>query len=389
MSQARTNKLKFSFAFVFLVLVVAVNFNILIRFFFQNNAPLCDVNHILLATVTIALTLLLRFSLFSYFRLLEKKIEENESTIEELVSKNDFFRLLSENSNDMIHFNDAGGFIKYINPVTTKLLGYEPHEMINQPAQDFIHSDDRQGIYEDMEKVVNGEDIPAREIRILKKNEEWLDVEVKGFSFSINDRQFYLGAVLRDITNRKKKEKLTRIQKEWEQTFNTMSDFVSVHDEDFTVIKVNSALCDFLNKSPEEILGKKCYQVFHGTDAPVDKCPHAQAQELNRSVTTEINDPAIGVPLQVTCSPFFSEENEFIGSVHIARRTTNRLTKFKPKRHSDKTLIPICASCKDIRTEKNSWTKVEEYIQKTYGGMFTHCICKSCQKKLYPEFTRD
>ena len=176
-----------------------------------------------------------------------------------------------------------------------------------------------------------------------------------------------------------------RIKKEWEQTINTMTDYVSVHDKKFKILKVNNALCDFLHKKPEEIIGKYCYQVFHNTEKPIAGCPHEKSIKTNHAVTMEINDSGIGVPLQVTCSPFYNEKNEFQGSFHIARSITGRSTK-QIKSPPDKPLVSICASCKNIRNQDNIWERVEEYFQKHCRVTFTHCICNKCQKNLYPEF---
>ena len=47
-------------------------------------------------------------------------------------------------------------------------------------------------------------------------------------------------------------------------------------------------------------------------------------------------------------------------------------------------IIPICASCKNIRDDKGFWRKVESYFKKHSEVKFTHGICPDCAKKLYP-----
>jgi K+-sensing histidine kinase KdpD len=49
-------------------------------------------------------------------------------------------------------------------------------------------------------------------------------------------------------------------------------------------------------------------------------------------------------------------------------------------------LLPICAQCKNIRDDKGYWNRVEIYIRKHSSAEFTHCICPTCAKALYPEF---
>jgi PleD family two-component response regulator len=49
-------------------------------------------------------------------------------------------------------------------------------------------------------------------------------------------------------------------------------------------------------------------------------------------------------------------------------------------------LLPICASCKDIRTDEGYWIKVESYFKSRSDLNFTHGICPGCLKKLYPKY---
>jgi len=49
-------------------------------------------------------------------------------------------------------------------------------------------------------------------------------------------------------------------------------------------------------------------------------------------------------------------------------------------------LLPICASCKKIRTDQGYWMQLEEYISEHSAATFTHGICPECAKKLYGEF---
>lgn len=48
-----------------------------------------------------------------------------------------------------------------------------------------------------------------------------------------------------------------------------------------------------------------------------------------------------------------------------------------------KGLIPICASCKQIRDDQGYWFQVEDYITKNTDAAFTHSICPECMERLY------
>lgn len=49
-------------------------------------------------------------------------------------------------------------------------------------------------------------------------------------------------------------------------------------------------------------------------------------------------------------------------------------------------LLPICASCKKIYTEKGSWEDIEKYFKEHADVNFTHGCCPDCARKLYPEY---
>jgi hypothetical protein len=48
-------------------------------------------------------------------------------------------------------------------------------------------------------------------------------------------------------------------------------------------------------------------------------------------------------------------------------------------------LLPICASCKKIRDDKGYWNQLESYFRTHSSVEFTHSICPSCMKELYPD----
>jgi CheY-like chemotaxis protein len=46
-------------------------------------------------------------------------------------------------------------------------------------------------------------------------------------------------------------------------------------------------------------------------------------------------------------------------------------------------LIPICAGCKNIRSDDGSWKMIEEYITNHSAASFSHGMCPTCMDKFY------
>jgi HAMP domain-containing protein len=47
-------------------------------------------------------------------------------------------------------------------------------------------------------------------------------------------------------------------------------------------------------------------------------------------------------------------------------------------------ILPICSSCKRIRTEEGNWTQLEAFIREHSEAEFSHSMCSDCGSKLYP-----
>ncbi len=47
-------------------------------------------------------------------------------------------------------------------------------------------------------------------------------------------------------------------------------------------------------------------------------------------------------------------------------------------------LLPICASCKDIKTERGDWQSIESYVTQHSEADFSHGLCPKCARNLYP-----
>jgi len=48
-------------------------------------------------------------------------------------------------------------------------------------------------------------------------------------------------------------------------------------------------------------------------------------------------------------------------------------------------MLPICASCKNIRDKKGRWHRIESYLKGHSEVEFSHSICPDCARDLYPD----
>jgi PAS domain S-box-containing protein len=119
-------------------------------------------------------------------------------------------------------------------------------------------------------------------------------------------------------------EKTKHAAEEWRSTFDSIKDPVSIHDKDFRIVRANKAFADTFGTEIREIIGKKCYEIIHGTEGPWPNCPHSQTMGSGKAATEEFFEPRLGRYLQVSASPRLNDSREVIGSVHIIQDITER-----------------------------------------------------------------
>lgn len=69
----------------------------------------------------------------------------------------------------------------------------------------------------------------------------------------------------------------------------------------------------------------------------------------------------------------------------LVRQRTAELTKALAQVKTLTGLLPICASCKNIRDDRGYWKQIEVYIKEHSNAEFSHGICPDCAARLYPE----
>ncbi len=165
--------------------------------------------------------------------------------------------------------------------------------------------------------------------RSLKQNEEKLRKARDELEVRVSERTAELVSTntrLRlEIADRQQAQKETeRVAHEWEETFNSIRDLISIHDRDFRIIRGNKAVADAFKMKPEDLAGKYCYKIFHGTEESWPDCPHQKVIETGKPVRQELFEPHLKTFLEVSVSPVLNDRGELLGTVHVAKDITKR-----------------------------------------------------------------
>jgi len=85
---------------------------------------------------------------------------------------------------------------------------------------------------------------------------------------------------------------------------------------------VNKAMADRLGLTPEEAVGKPCYEYVHGTDEAPSFCPHEKLLKDRQVHRAEIHEEKLDGDFNISVSPIFDANNGLVGSVHVMRDIT-------------------------------------------------------------------
>ncbi|MEW6054649.1 MAG: PAS domain S-box protein [Nitrospirota bacterium] len=124
------------------------------------------------------------------------------------------------------------------------------------------------------------------------------------------------------IENARLFERVKLAEQEMENIFESISDMVYFVDRDHVVKNINKAVSSRLGMPPGDIIGKKCYEVFHGTKQPLSECPHMKTVERREAFVEEVEDHYLGGTFITSSSPIFDISGEFIGTVNVVSDIT-------------------------------------------------------------------
>ncbi len=119
-------------------------------------------------------------------------------------------------------------------------------------------------------------------------------------------------------------EQLSQSTLDWESTFDSITDMITIHDKEFNILAANEAAKEFLKLPAMHDLKPKCYTYFHGTDAPPEGCPSCQSIKEGKPVNFEMFEPHLNMFVEIRVIPRFDSNNKFTGLIHIARDITER-----------------------------------------------------------------
>jgi len=196
----------------------------------------------------------------------------------------DAFERFFNFSPDMVCFVSIDDcYFKKINREWERVLGYTKDELLAKPFTEFIHLDDREATFKEVERQMNGNATIHFVNRYRAKNGSyrWFDWNA---SPSLNGNILY--AVARDITEQRKAEETARMSEEkYRALVDNSPDLIIRYDCTNRILFANrpirEELRQLLNIEEHEYIGK----TFRELGLPADQCALWE-QDIQKIVKT-------------------------------------------------------------------------------------------------------
>lgn len=98
-------------------------------------------------------------------------------TTRQLRRREEQYRLLAENSTDMVTRESPDGTWLYVSPASVKLLGFSPEELVGRSAYSLLHPDDFESLAHTYDTLLDSPDSFALRYRMRRKDGRWIWTE--------------------------------------------------------------------------------------------------------------------------------------------------------------------------------------------------------------------
>jgi PAS domain S-box-containing protein len=298
-------------------------------------------------------------------------------------------RAVFETASDPIFLIGPDGVFLDGNPAAARAQGLSPEELVGKHMRDLFPEPiaDRQlrsimHIFETARPMHDQEALTH-----TVEGPRWFNTSlapVKGPEGKVR----YVVGMARDITDRKKAEEALReAVQEKSLILSSVSEHVLYRSPDMEIIWGNRAAAESLGLEPHELVGRSCYDAWHGRKGICPGCPVKKALDAGRPATGEITTPD-GRVWYVSGYPVFGANGHVAGAVEVTHDITDRKRAEEALRESEQRYRAVVESQTELVTRfrpDGTVTFVNEANCRYFGLTREEFTSGPLRRLLFPE----
>ncbi len=184
---------------------------------------------------------------------------------------------------------------------------------------------------------------------------------------------------------RRVEEALQRSKREWESTFDAMSDWVSLLDLEARILRTNRVGEELVGVPLTEMVGQISCKLVHDTEKPIPGCPLQKMLQTHQREAVELRVPDEDRWLIITVDPVMDDDGNLVSAVHIVRDITERKQAEEMIRYQANLVENVSDAIisTDVDFRILSWNKAAETI---YGCRAEEAIGETTLDITRPEY---
>jgi PAS domain S-box-containing protein len=262
--------------------------------------------------------------LFAYDITKLKKMEEA------LAFESRLLNSLLENIPDSIYFKDKDSRFIKVSKAKADELSCNMEEVIGKTDFNFHPEEEASEEFKDEQRIIKKEEpIINKEEKVVNPDGTiWWASTTKVPRYDENGNVVGTLGISRDITDRVHAEKkLEETAKKFQAIVNSVSEGLAIVDRDLKVKEVNKYLLYLFNLKRQNVVNKKCHNVFRFNKKICNECPvksTLENGEVNRTEVTEVSKEGTLKYFDIQSHPIFDIEGNVIQAVISIRDITNQ-----------------------------------------------------------------
>ena len=209
----------------------------------------------------------------------ESLLEANlncKPAIEALLESEHDFQLLLNNIPAVVFKGYIDGSVDFFDQKIEALTGYPRKDFESRQRKwtELVFESDFEAVKQAFVHALKTDKSYVREYRIRNRENNFLWIQERSqIVCDKSGKVQYVSGIFFDITARKQTEEaLLEGERFLSSIFSSILDGISVIDLDFNIAQVNSTMEKWY-KHALPLVGKKCYEVYHGNSEPCQPCP--------------------------------------------------------------------------------------------------------------------
>ena len=202
--------------------------------------------------------------------------EKNRNKAIQLNEAKNMYRLLAENTDDLVCLHNLDTSFQYVSPSIKGLLGYNPEEIIGKYPLDYLHPDDVEKFNNRYNGLIPDNEKLAQDFRFRNINGDYIWLDITANIVYENEIPVSFQTSARDITQRKESEEATEKALLKERELNELrTNLVSTISHEFrtpmTTIRTSSELIEMYLEDQEFEKKERLHKQLNTISGEIDR----------------------------------------------------------------------------------------------------------------------